>query len=63
MGTTIHLAINRLYFLYALVVFMLPIPFVLVAHVLAKALLEKDRLLFIYRTHRAWIKFWEIGSG
>lgn len=55
--------INRIYFAWAVLVFVTPIPLVLLMHVIARLMKEHARLRFIYRGHRMWIKWWEILTG
>ena len=63
MRTKPSLLLNRLYFGWAVFVFIIPIPLVLLCHILVRVLPEGNRLRAIYRVHRTWIKWWEILTG
>lgn len=55
--------LNKLFFIWAVIVFVIPIPLVLITHVVARLYPEHNRLIFIYKAHRMWIKWWETLTG
>ena len=55
--------VNIVYTLYALIVFTIPIPFVLLFHGLVGWMKTRDRLIWVYKSHRVWIGFWEFMTG
>ncbi|WNJ17648.1 lysophospholipid acyltransferase family protein [Pontibacter sp. G13] len=48
---------------WCLIVFIVPIPLVVLGHLVLKLLDERTRLLKIYRIHRLWIAFLEFFTG
>ena len=55
--------LNILYTTWVFMMFVAPLPFVLLAHILVKIVPPQRRLLIIYRVHRVWIGFTEITTG
>ena len=49
---------NTIFLIWAWPIFILPMPLVLLFHVVVSVLPQKPQLLLIYRAHRAWIQFW-----
>ncbi|TAE61132.1 MAG: 1-acyl-sn-glycerol-3-phosphate acyltransferase [Bacteroidetes bacterium] len=54
---------QRLYFAYVLILFLLPLPLVLVGYALTAFLPTVQRLRSIFRINRWWVAFWEMFSG
>ena len=54
---------NFIYTLYAIVVFTIPIPFVLLFHGMVGWMKTQDRLRWVYKSHRVWIGLWEFLTG
>ena len=52
-----------LYTLYAIIVFIIPIPLVILFHGLIAWMPEKKRLILVYKSHRVWIGAWEFMIG
>ncbi|MDW3649160.1 MAG: lysophospholipid acyltransferase family protein [Bacteroidia bacterium] len=54
---------GALYTAYGILVFILPMPLVLLFHIYASILPEKKRLVRIYKAHSYWIRFWTFVIG
>lgn len=63
MQKTIKSIVGILYTAYAIFIFILPIPLVLLFHLYAAILPEKKRLIRIYKAQGWWIRFWEALVG
>lgn len=63
MEKTIKGIVGILYTAYAILVFIFPIPLVLIFHFWASLLPEKKRLISIYKAQSLWIRFWEALVG
>lgn len=55
--------ISALYTAWIFVMFVLPLPLVLLVHIVVKIIPQERRLRVIYRVHRRWIGFWEFMTG
>ncbi|MEZ4826514.1 MAG: lysophospholipid acyltransferase family protein [Bacteroidia bacterium] len=55
--------ISYLYTAWVFLMFVFPLPLVLLVHIAVKPLEEKKRLRLIYRVHRIWIGLWEWFTG
>ena len=54
---------SSLYTIYSFTVFAIPIPLVLLYHGLIGWMSDRERLKRVYKSHRIWIRFWEIMTG
>lgn len=63
MKYTMNSVSDILFQCWAWLLFALPMPFILVFHVLVSLIPQKKRLVYIYRAHRVWIGLWEFGTG
>ena len=55
--------ISWVYTGWVVLIFLLPIPIILLVHIIAKVFKEGTRLRFIFRAHRIWIAIWEWLTG
>lgn len=59
----LHILFNRIYFGWVILVFILPVPLVVLAHILLRPLPEPARLCRIYQVHDVWIRSWSLLTG
>ena len=55
--------LQLLYTTWVVLVFILPIPLILLCHIVVKIFDKKKSLRIIFRIHRIWIGFWEFMTG